>query len=143
QGTANVLEAAARVGVAHFVNISTDKAADPTSALGLSKRVGERLTAASAQRAEGEGYCSVRFGNVRGSRGAVVPTFAAQIAADGPVTVTHPDVTRFFMSDNEAVDLVLAAAGVGGRGGVLVADLGVPVRILDVAEQLIAASGRD
>jgi FlaA1/EpsC-like NDP-sugar epimerase len=139
-GTANVLEAAAMVGVERFVNVSTDKAADPTSVLGYSKRVAERLTAAVAVDTAGT-YLSVRFGNVLGSRGSVLTSFASQIANGGPVTVTHPEVTRYFMTVEEAVQLVIQAAAIGDDGEVLILDMGEPVRILDVAEQLVAQSG--
>ncbi|HSJ22177.1 MAG TPA: nucleoside-diphosphate sugar epimerase/dehydratase [Nocardioidaceae bacterium] len=141
-GTANVLEAAAMVGVERFVNISTDKAADPTSVLGYSKRVAERLTAAIAADTSGT-YLSVRFGNVLGTRGSVLTSFASQIANGGPVTVTHPEVTRYFMTAQEAVQLVIQAAAIGDDGEVLILDMGEPVRILDVAKQLIAQSGSD
>ena len=140
-GTAHVLEASAAVGVTTFVNISTDKAADPTSVLGYSKRVAERLTADMARRAEGD-WMSVRFGNVLGSRGSVLHTFTAQIAAGGPITVVHPDVTRYFMTVEEAVQLVIQAGALGEDGEVLILDMGEPVRIVDVAEQLIALSGK-
>ena len=141
-GTINVLDAAAAVGVQHFVNISTDKAADPTSVLGLSKRVAERVTADVASKVEGS-YISVRFGNVLGSRGSVLTAWAAQIAAGGPVTVTHPDMTRYFMTIAEACQLVLQAGAIGRDGEVLILDMGEPMRIDDVAKQLIAQSGQD
>jgi FlaA1/EpsC-like NDP-sugar epimerase len=141
-GTLTVLEAAKASGVERFVNISTDKAADPISVLGYSKRVGEGLTATVATAAEGT-YLSVRFGNVLGSRGSVLTAFTAQIASGGPVTVTHPDVTRFFMTIQEAVQLVIQAAAIGRDGEALVLDMGEPVRIDDVARQLIELSGRD
>jgi FlaA1/EpsC-like NDP-sugar epimerase len=141
-GTQTVLEAAAAAGVAKFVNISTDKAADPTSVLGYSKRIAERLTAHVAQRAPGA-FVSVRFGNVLGSRGSVLTAFAAQIEAGGPLTVTHPDVTRYFMTVPEAVQLVIQAAAIGGPGEALVLEMGEPVRISDVAKQMAAGSGRD
>lgn len=140
-GTANVLQAAARVGVDRFVNVSTDKAADPTSNLGYSKRVAERLTAEYARTEPGT-FISVRFGNVLGSRGSVLTTFAAQIERGGPVTVTHPDVTRYFMTVSEAVQLVLQAGAIGRGGEVLILDMGEPVRIADVAKQLVAKSSR-
>lgn len=139
-GTANVLAVSERHGVERFVNISTDKAANPTSVLGFSKRVAERLTAEAATRSNGI-YMSVRFGNVLGSRGSVLTTFAAQIAAGGPVTVTHPDVTRYFMTVAEAVQLVLQAGAIGKEGEVLILDMGQPVRIDDVAKYLIQQSG--
>lgn len=141
-GTANVLRAAADVGVATFVNISTDKAADPKSVLGYSKRIAERLTAAMAREADGA-YISVRFGNVLGSRGSVLHAFTAQIAAGGPVTVTHPDITRYFMTVEEAVQLVIQAGAIGQDGEVMILDMGTPVKILDVAQQLIELSGKD
>lgn len=131
-GTQNVLAAAASVGVTHFVNISTDKAADPTSVLGSSKRITERLTAAMADRADGS-FVSVRFGNVLGSRGSVLTIFRAQSEAGGPLTVTHPDVTRFFMTVQEAVRLTIYAGAIGDSGDVMVLDMGKPVRIADVA----------
>lgn len=141
-GTANVLEAAAQSGVETFVNISTDKAADPSSVLGMSKRVAERLTADVATRAPGR-FVSVRFGNVLGSRGSVLTTFEQQVAAGGPVTVTHPDVTRYFMTISEACQLVLQAAAIGESGEALVLDMGEPVRIADVAQTLIDRSAAD
>lgn len=141
RGTINVLAAAASTQVERFVNISTDKAANPTSVLGRSKRIAERLTAHYAGRAEGT-FLSVRFGNVLGSRGSVLNAFAAQIAGGGPVTVTDPDVTRYFMTVNEAVELVIQAAAIGHRGEVLVLDMGNPIRIDDVARQLVAAAPR-
>ena len=140
-GTRNVLIAAEAAGVERFVNISTDKAADPVNVLGRTKRVAEQLTAAMAIRTR-QPYVSVRFGNVIGSRGSVMETFQAQIEQGGPVTVTHPDVTRFFMAIREAVRLTLQAATMGAPGEVLVLDMGAPVRILDVANQLIEQSGR-
>jgi FlaA1/EpsC-like NDP-sugar epimerase len=141
-GTLNVLAAAAATGVATVVNISTDKAADPTCMLGYSKRVAERLTAGYGV-AKPERYVSVRFGNVLGSRGSVVPAFTAQIERGGPVTVTHPDVERYFMLIPEACQLVLeAAAAAPGNGEVMVLDMGRPQKIVDVAKALIRMSGR-
>ncbi|GEP33665.1 dTDP-glucose 4,6-dehydratase [Nocardioides szechwanensis] len=139
-GTANVLDAADLVGVDRFVNISTDKAANPCSVLGYSKRISECLTATKAQDAQGA-FLSVRFGNVLGSRGSVLTSFAKQIADGGPVTVTDPDVTRYFMTIEEACQLVIQAAAIGGPGEALVLDMGEPVRIVDVAHQLIDQSG--
>jgi FlaA1/EpsC-like NDP-sugar epimerase len=138
-GTRNVLEAAASCGVESFVNISTDKAADPVSVLGYSKRVAERLTAHMAGQGAGS-YLSVRFGNVLGSRGSVLTALSSQVAAGGPVTVTHPDVTRYFMTADEAVQLVLQAAVIGSSGEVLVLDMGEPVRIADIARRLAAGA---
>lgn len=141
-GTINVLNAARSAGVSTFINISTDKAANPTSILGYSKRLGERLTAWYG-RATGCNYLSVRFGNVIGSRGSMLPTFTAQIEAGGPVTVTHPHVTRYFMTIPEACQLVIQAGAIGGPGEVLILDMGEPVRIMDVAERMIARSGQN
>jgi FlaA1/EpsC-like NDP-sugar epimerase len=138
-GTLNVLRAAAACGVESFVNISTDKAADPVSVLGYSKRIAERLTAHMARSADGS-YLSVRFGNVLGSRGSVLTALSAQVAAGGPVTVTHPEVTRYFMTVDEAVQLVLQAAVIGSSGEVLVLDMGEPVRIADIARRLAAGA---
>ena len=140
-GTQSVLEAAKATGVERFVNISTDKAANPCSVLGYSKRIAEGLTAAAATDAYGT-YVSVRFGNVLGSRGSVLTAFTAQIQAGGPVTVTDPAVTRYFMTVEEAVQLVIQAAAIGRDGEALVLDMGRPVRISDVANQLIEMSGR-
>jgi FlaA1/EpsC-like NDP-sugar epimerase len=140
-GTLTVLEAAVATGVATFVNISTDKAANPVSVLGYSKRAAERLTAYLAGQATGT-FLSVRFGNVLGSRGSVLTALSAQVAAGGPVTVTHPDVTRYFMTADEAVQLVLQAAVIGRDGEVLVLDMGEQVRIADMARRLVAAVPR-
>jgi FlaA1/EpsC-like NDP-sugar epimerase len=140
-GTQNVLTAARLAKVDRFVNISTDKAANPVSVLGLSKRVGERLTAYAALEHAGT-YLSVRFGNVLGSRGSVLTTFAEQLSNGVPITVTHPDVTRFFMTIPEAVQLVVYAAAIGNPGEVLVLDMGNPVRIADVATQLMTLAGK-
>lgn len=140
-GTAAVLAASATVGVKTFVNISTDKAAEPTSVLGKTKRLAERLTASTAMDHSGR-FMSVRFGNVLGSRGSVLPTFRTQIEAGGPVTITDADVTRYFMTVEEAVRLVLCAAAIGQSGETLVLDMGKPVRIDDVARQLIAEAER-
>ena len=140
-GTLNVLTAAAANGVERFVNISTDKAADPTSVLGATKRIAECLTAYVTQNAEGT-YLSVRFGNVLGSRGSMLGTFQAQIAAGGPVTVTDPEVTRYFMTIQEACELVIQAGAIGNDGEVLVLDMGEPVKITDVARRLIAQADR-
>ena len=142
QGTLNVLAAAAACEVASFVNISTDKAADPACVLGYSKRMAERLTADMASKAAGT-YLSVRFGNVLGSRGSVLTALTAQVAAGGPVTVTHPDVSRYFMTADEAVQLVLQAAVVGRGGEVLVFDMGEQVRIADIAQRLAAGAARE
>lgn len=140
-GTQVLVQAALEHGVERFVNISTDKAADPCSVLGYSKRLAERLTAAAADRGDGV-FLSVRFGNVLGSRGSVLTAFSKQIEAGGPVTVTDPEVTRYFMTVEEAVQLVIQAGAVGRDGEALVLDMGEPVRIDDVAKRLIAEADR-
>lgn len=140
-GTLNVLRAANLVGVATFVNVSTDKAANPSCVLGYSKRITERLTADFADKDE-HTYVSVRFGNVLGSRGSVITAFTTQIEQGGPVTVTHPDVERYFMLIPEACQLVLQAAAIGRDGEVMVLDMGEPAKIQDVAMTLIELSGR-
>jgi len=141
-GTLNVLEAAEAVHVERFVNISTDKAANPTSQLGFSKQAAERLTAWKGEQT-GRRYLSVRFGNVIGSRGSMLPTFTSLIEQGGPLTVTHPDATRYFMTIPEACQLVLQAGGIGDTGEVMILDMGEPVRILDVAKRMINMSGKD
>jgi Predicted nucleoside-diphosphate sugar epimerases len=141
-GTLSVLDAAASAGVSHFVNISTDKAANAASVLGYSKRIAEALTSSFGQRHPGR-YLSVRFGNVLGSRGSVLTAFRAQLDQGGPLTVTHPDVTRYFMTIEEAVQLVIQAGAIGGDGHALVLDMGEPVKIYDVARQLASARQTD
>lgn len=141
-GTLHVLRAAHHVGVGTFVNVSTDKAANPSCVLGYSKRVTERLTADFADKDDNT-YVSVRFGNVLGSRGSVITAFTAQIERGGPVTVTHPDVERYFMLIPEACQLVLQAAAIGRDGEVMVLDMGEPAKIRDVANTLIELSGRN
>lgn len=141
-GTLNMLEASVRHGVERFVNISTDKAVDPSSVLGYSKRICERLTAtAGASSADGT-YISVRFGNVLGSRGSVFHTFTAQIGCKGPVTVTDPEVRRYFMTVEEAIQLVIQAGALGASGEALVLDMGEPVLIAEVARRMIAEAGQ-
>jgi FlaA1/EpsC-like NDP-sugar epimerase len=135
-GTKNLLDAAAKSGVERFVNISTDKAADPASVLGATKLAAEYLTA-NAGEAGDSAFLSVRFGNVLGSRGSVLPTFLDQINSGNPVTVTHPDASRYFMTIPEAVRLVVQAGAIGSSGEVLILDMGEPVKILDLATQLI------
>ena len=142
-GSLNVLTAAEKYGVTRYVNISTDKAADPTSVLGKSKRLAEEITAWFAERNPQATYLSVRFGNVLGSRGSMLHTFTAQIEAGGPITVTHPDITRYFMTIPEACELVIQAGAIGKPGDVCVLDMGEPVKILDVAKGLIKRSGKD
>ena len=141
-GTLNVLQAAEKYGVERFVNISTDKAADATSVLGKTKRIAEELTAFFAKKT-GHTWLSVRFGNVLGSRGSMLHTFSKQIEAGGPLTVTHPEITRYFMTIPEACELTIQAGAIGRPADVLVLDMGEPVRILDVAKGLIARSGKD
>jgi FlaA1/EpsC-like NDP-sugar epimerase len=133
-GTVNMLESARRHGTDRFVNVSTDKAANPTSVLGWTKRITERLTADAS--AQGPTECvSVRFGNVLGSNGSVMRSFESQAAQGLPITVTHPDITRYFMTIAEASRLVVYAGAIGAPGEVLILDMGEPVRILDVAER--------
>jgi FlaA1/EpsC-like NDP-sugar epimerase len=139
-GTLNLLELSRELGVQHFVNISTDKAADASSVLGSTKRLAEQLTAWYAHET-GLPYISVRFGNVLGSRGSMLHTFTSQIAAGGPITVTHPDVTRFFMTIPEACELVIQAGALGKGGEAMVLDMGEPVEILAVAKRMIELSG--
>ena len=135
-GTANLLDAAQKFDVERFVNVSTDKAADPMSALGATKLAAERLTAQAA-RQTGRPYVSVRFGNVLGSRGSVLPTFLGQIEQGKPITVTDPDVTRYFMTIPEAVRLVVQAGAIGAPGEIMILDMGEPVKIVDLAQKLI------
>lgn len=141
-GTLNMLTLSKEFGVGRFVNISTDKAADPTSVLGKTKRLAEQLTAWAAQDADGS-FMSVRFGNVLGSRGSMLHAFNAQIDKGGPVTVTHPDITRYFMTIPEACELVIQAGAIGGPGEVLVLDMGAPIKILDVAKRMILHSKKN
>lgn len=138
-GTANVLDAAAANGAKVLVNISTDKACDPSCVLGASKRLAERMTAWYAPRR----YCSVRFGNVIGSRGSVLGVFARQLADGGPLTITSPEVDRYFMTAQEAAQLVLAAGAIGRPSEALVLDMGKPVRIADLAQRMAAFMGVD
>ena len=141
-GTLNVLVAARAAAVSTFINISTDKAANPTSVLGHSKRYAEQLTAWMGGETSHR-YISVRFGNVIGSRGSMLPTFTRLIEEGKPITITHPDITRFFMTIPEACQLVLQAGGIGNSGEVLILDMGEPVKIMDIAQRMIAMSGQD
>jgi FlaA1/EpsC-like NDP-sugar epimerase len=140
-GTEYLLQASRRVGVERFVLISTDKACNPVGVMGASKRMAEMLVQVAARISDTGIYSAVRFGNVLGSRGSVVPTFVDQIKRGGPVTVTDPDMTRYFMTIAEAVQLVLQASAIAENGDVLVLDMGEPVRILDLAHRLIRMAG--
>ncbi len=140
-GTWNIAALAGKYGVGRFVMISTDKAVHPTSVMGATKRAAERLLLSVQEEFPGTKYMAVRFGNVLGSRGSVVPKFERQIAAGGPVTVTHPDMKRYFMLIPEAVSLVLQAGAMGTGGELFVLDMGQPVKISDMAETLIRLHG--
>jgi FlaA1/EpsC-like NDP-sugar epimerase len=151
-GTENLIRAARKHGVKRFVHITTDKAVDPVSVYGASKYLGERrvleeavnaASAAAADTVTGADlkFMVVRFGNVLGSRGSIVPLFQKQIERGGPVTVTHPDMRRWFMTIPEACSLVLKAGGVGENGNLYLLDMGEPIRIRDMAEQMIRFYG--
>jgi len=139
-GTRNVIAAASAVGTPNFVLVSTDKAVRPTSVMGATKRIAEQIVQLAAVE-YARRYVAVRFGNVLGSRGSVIPTFLRQIQNGGPVTITHPDMCRYFMTIPEAVQLVLQAGAIGQRGDVFVLDMGEPVKIVDLAGDLIRLSG--
>lgn len=141
-GTLNVARAALSYEAERFVMVSTDKAVNPTSMMGVSKRVAELVVQSMSVVSRKTQFVSVRFGNVLGSSGSVVPIFREQIARGGPVTVTHPDMRRYFMTIREAVLLVLQAGTMGKGGEVFVLDMGEPVKIVDLAEQMIRLSGR-
>lgn len=139
-GTQMMVEAAHRYGVGRFLMVSTDKAVNPANVMGASKRAAEMVVQAQATTSDTK-FCCVRFGNVLGSRGSVLHTFRRQIETGGPVTVTHPEVTRFFMTIPEAVRLVIQAAAVGQGGEVFLLDMGEPVKIVDMAKQMIELAG--
>jgi FlaA1/EpsC-like NDP-sugar epimerase len=139
-GTQRVVDAALRAGTDRLVLISTDKAVEPVSVMGATKRLAEMIVRDAALRS-GRAFSSVRFGNVLGSRGSIVPIFKRQIARGGPVTVTHPEMKRYFMTIPEAVHLVLQAASMGEGGEVFVLRMGDQIRIVDLAEDMIRLSG--
>ena len=143
-GTRVVADVAAEYGAKRFVLVSTDKAANPKTVMGQSKALAEWIVETWGHRTDvTTRFVAVRFGNVLGSSGSVVPIFRRQIARGGPVTVTHPEMTRFFMTIPEAVQLIVQAGAIGGRGQVYVLDMGEPVRIVDLAEKMIRLSGKE
>jgi FlaA1/EpsC-like NDP-sugar epimerase len=139
-GSQNVISACERLGVGRLVFISTDKAVEPVSAMGATKRLAELLTVASARRT-GRPYVAVRFGNVLGSSGSVIPIFQRQLELGRPITITHADATRYFMTIPEAVSLILQAGATPDSGVIFVLDMGDPVKIVDLARDLIHLSG--
>jgi FlaA1/EpsC-like NDP-sugar epimerase len=139
-GTKSLVSQASEAGVERFVLISTDKAVEPVNIMGMTKKVAEFLVKQAAE-AAGKPYVSVRFGNVLGSRGSVVPLFQEQIEKGGPVTITHPEVERYFMTIHEAAQLVLQAASLGVNGEIFVLDMGEQIRIEALARDLIELSG--
>jgi FlaA1/EpsC-like NDP-sugar epimerase len=140
-GTLSIARAAMDAGVARFVLVSTDKAVRPTNVMGSTKRLAEMILQAFAEKKSTTRFCMVRFGNVLGSSGSVVPLFRKQIMAGGPITLTHPDITRYFMTIPEAAQLVLQAGALGSGGDVFVLDMGEPVKIIDLAKRMVHLSG--
>ena len=142
EGTRNLVNLSMEYKISHFVNVSTDKAVKPASVMGATKRISEQIVQWGAgQATNGEVYVSVRFGNVLGSRGSVVPKFKEQIKRGGPVSITHPEMNRYFMTIPEASQLVLQAGAMKMNGSVLVLDMGEPVNIEKMARDLITLSG--
>ena len=139
-GTKNIVDLSVRHHVERFVMVSTDKAVRPTSVMGATKLIAEKYVQSTSQHADTK-FITVRFGNVLNSVGSVVPTFRKQIETGGPITITHPDMERFFMTIPEAVQLVIQAGAVGSTGDVLILDMGEPVKILDLAKDIILLSG--
>ena len=141
-GTRNMVAAAVAAQVKHFILVSTDKAVNPTNFMGASKRLAELVCQDFASTQSTTKFAIVRFGNVLGSSGSVVPLFRTQIAAGGPVTVTHPDVVRYFMTIPEAAQLVIQAGSLSKGGDIFVLDMGKPVKVLDLAKKMITLSGK-
>jgi FlaA1/EpsC-like NDP-sugar epimerase len=143
-GTRILAETAVEFGAERFVLVSTDKAVNPKTVMGQSKALCEWIVEAYGAREDiATRFVAVRFGNVLGSSGSVIPIFRRQIANGGPVTVTHPEMTRYFMTIPEASSLVIQAGAIGGRGDVFVLDMGEPVRIFDLAKQMVRLSGKE
>jgi FlaA1/EpsC-like NDP-sugar epimerase len=140
-GTLSVARAGGEFGAEKFINVSTDKAVNPANIMGATKRLSEMIVRSTAEEHPDTLYASVRFGNVLGSRGSVVPTFRRQIEAGGPVTVTHPEMTRYFMLIPEAVSLILQAGAMADSYGIYVLEMGRPVKIVDLAKKMIEVMG--